>query len=155
MLPEDIESTPLLSGTSVTSPLFSDGNNPGDQRPHTHLASSYRRPSFVGGGGRGFLLRPNPVPETALREDEALDCVRDERGLLRSNSVDVPSYGTRSGPARRSSSVASVIEDVEEEWEEAVKGGKIKTSWKYELGVMTRSSVYLSPLYQANGVRHL
>jgi hypothetical protein len=144
MSPEETESTPLLSeGTSVTSPQFSDGNNAGDQRTHTHLASSYRRPSFVGGGGRGFLLKPNPIPETALRDEEALDCVRDERGLLKTNSIDVPSYGTRSGSSRRSNSVASAIEDVEEEWEEAVKSGRVKTSWKYELGVMTRSSVFL------------
>ena len=139
MLPEETESTPLLGGTSVTSPHFSDGD---DQRTHTRLTSSFRRPSFVGGGGRGFLLKPNPVPESALSDEEALDCVRDERGLLKTNSIEVPIYGTaRSVGARRGSSVASVIEDVEEQWEEAVKDRRVKTSWKYELGVMTRSSV--------------
>ncbi len=64
--------------------------------------------------------------------------VRDERGLLKSNSIDVPVSRTST---RRPSTVASVIEDVEERWEEAVKDGRIKTSWKYELAVMTRYSV--------------
>ena len=69
---------------------------------------------------------------------EAFDCVCEEIGLLKRNSITVPGAG-----GRRGSIVASAVavEDVEETWEEAVKGGKIKTSWKYELGVMTRYSV--------------
>ena len=36
----------------------------------------------------------------------------------------------------------NAIADVEETWQEAVKRGKIKTSWKHELGVMMRYSVF-------------
>jgi len=61
----------------------------------------------------------------------------DERGLLKRNSIiGVPSAG-----GGRGSMSANAVADVEETWEEAVKEGKIKTSWRYELGVMTRYTV--------------
>ena len=63
--------------------------------------------------------------------------MREERGLLKRNSI--VSLGR--GRSRRASLTANAVADVDESWEEAVKGGKIKTSWRYELGVMTRYSV--------------
>src|SRR5271170_5361958 len=140
MPPEHTETTPLLlpSNASVVSSEDNDAVDLHDQpvRP-TRLANSYRRPSFVA-GGRGLLLSASPIPESALRDDEAFDCVREERGLLKRNSI--VSVG-RGGRSRRASLTANAVADVEESWEEAVKGGKIKTSWRYELGVMTRYSV--------------
>jgi hypothetical protein len=143
-MPHETESTPLLfpSNASVISSQDTDTISSTDLRErqsHTRLASSYRRPSFVTGNGRGLLLSSSPIPDYALRDDEAFDCVREERGLLKRNSIIVPGAG-----GRRGSIVASTaaVEDVEETWEEAVKGGKIKTSWRYELGVMTRYSVF-------------
>ena len=45
--------------------------------------------------------------------------------------------------------VPGEILQAEETWEEAVKTGKIRTSWKYEVMVMTRYSVLpnLLPLF--------
>ena len=88
-------------------------------------------------GARGMLLASSPVPDYALRDDEAFDCVCEERGLLKRNSLIVPGVG------RRGSAVATAIgvEDVEETWDEAIKEGKIKTSWRYELGVLARFAV--------------
>jgi hypothetical protein len=146
MTPEDTESTPLLSSheeeddnDTVSSASLRE------QRAHTRLASSFRRPSFISGGGRGFLLSSTAIPETALRDDEAFDCVREERGLLKRSSIEIPG-------GRRGSAIASSVgvNDVEETWEEAVKGGKIKTSWRYELGVMARYSVFPFLLFKIN-----
>lgn len=142
---EDNESTPLLFNTN-TSAISSDdetdeaisSHSLSPETPRTRLASSYRRPSFVSGGGRGFLLSSDPVPDYALRDDEAFDCVREECGLLKRNSIEIPRTGRRRGSIVAS---AAEVEEVEETWEEAVKGGKIKTSWRYELGVMSRYSV--------------
>ena len=141
MFPEHTETTPLLypSNASVVSSEDNDAVSSADlreQQRHTRLANSYRRPSFVA-GGRGLLLSSSPIPESALRDDEAFDCVREERGLLKRNSI----VGVGTARSRRASLTANVVADVEETWEEAVKGGKIKTSWRYELGVMTRYSV--------------
>lgn len=142
MSPDDTESTPLLypSNTSVILSEDDDTISSADLRErhsHTRLASSYRRPSFVA-GGRGLLLSSSPVPDFALRDDEAFDCVREERGLLKRNSL-IPVVGVRRGSI--STSVVAV-EDVEETWDDAVKGRKIKTSWRYELGVLARFSVF-------------
>ena len=51
--------------------------------------------------------------------------------------------------SRRGSVTAATVEEIEETWEEAVKTGKIRTSWKYEVMVMTRYSVLpnLLPLF--------
>jgi hypothetical protein len=146
---EESEETPLLSHLNNSALSFSDQDedtvSSHSLRPQTsrtaRLASSYRRPSFVSGGGRGFLLSSDPVPDYALRDDEAFECVREERDLLKRNSIGVPGVGI----GRRGSGVAAAVavEEVEETWEEAVKGGKIKTSWRYELGVMSRYSVSL------------
>ena len=140
MSPEDTESTPLLYASNANVASSQEGEHdadPHEQRSHTRLASSYRRPSFVAGGGRGLIFPSSPIPESALRDDEAFDCVMDERGLLKRNSIiGVPSAG-----GGRGSMSANAVADVEETWEEAVKEGKIKTSWRYELGVMTRYTV--------------
>ena len=142
MTPEYTESTPLLSTSAISSHDENDTDNGSvtsvdfqDQHLHPRLANSYRRPSYVL-GGRGLLLSSSPVPEAALRDDEAFDCVREERDLLKGSNVEFPHRRSR-----RSSIAASVIEDVEETWEEAVKSGRVKTSWKYELSVITRYSV--------------
>jgi hypothetical protein len=139
MSPEHTETTPLLlpSNASTVSSEDNDTIDLREQQRPTRLATSYRRPSFVA-GGRGLLLSSSPIPESALRDDEAFDCVREERGLLKRNSIVSLGRGRRS---RRASLTANAVADVEESWEEAVKGGKIKTSWRYELGVMTRYSV--------------
>ena len=147
MSPEHTETTPLLypANASVVSSEDNDTISSADlreQQRHTRLANSYRRPSFVA-GGRGLLLSASPIPESALRDDEAFDCVREERGLLKRNSI--VAVGGGSARSRRTSLTANAVADVEETWEEAVKGGKIKTSWRYELGVMTRYSVWPSP----------
>jgi hypothetical protein len=142
MSPEHTETTPLLFPSNASTVSSEDNDTVSsadlrDQQRHTRFANSYRRPSFVA-GGRGLLLSASPIPESALRDDEAFDCVREERGLLKRNSI--VSVG-RGGRSRRASLTANAVADVEESWEEAVKGGKIKTSWRYELGVMTRYSV--------------
>ena len=123
------ESTPLLAADIVT-------DDEGQQtRNCTRLAHSYRRPSFVSGGGRGFILATSPIPESALRDDEAFDCVREERGLLQRSSIGFLAKTSRRG------SVSEAVADVEDTWEEAVKSKKVKTSWRYELGVLIRYSV--------------
>ena len=143
MLPEDNETTPLLhppNTYAISSFEEQDTISSADhheQHSHPRLTSSYRRPSFVAGGGRGLLLPAEPIPESELRDDEAFDCIREERGLLKSCSIDLPTSGGREG----SSVAASVVADVEDTWDDAVKEGKIKTSWRYELGVMTRYAV--------------
>ena len=140
MVPEHTETTPLLipSNASAVSSEDNDSISSADLREqhHTRLASFYRRPSFVT-GGRGLLLDSSPIPESALRDDEAFDCVREESGLLKQNSI----VGPRSVGSRRGSLTANAVADVEETWEEAVKAGKIKTTWRYELAVMMRYSV--------------
>src|SRR5271169_2408830 len=105
MLPEDTESTPLLNASSASAISYHDETDSDhdtvssadrrDQqlRAHTHLASSYRRPSFVTGGGRGLILAPSTVPESALRDDEAFDCVCEEHGLLKQNYITVVGEG--------------------------------------------------------------
>lgn len=140
MSPEHTESTPLLiPGNTSSIPSEDDDTISSadlrERRSHTRLASSYRRPSFVA-GGRGILLSSSPIPDYALRDDEAFDCVREERGLLKRNSL------ISVGGARRGSAVASAdgVEDVEETWDDAIKTGGIKTSWRYELGVLVRFS---------------
>ena len=146
MSPEDTESTPLLYASNANAASSQEGDqvtiasaDPHEQRSHTRLASSYRRPSFVAGGGRGLIFASSPIPESALRDDEAFDCVMEERGLLKRNSIiGVPP----SSGGRRGSMTANAVADVEETWEEAVEAGRIKTSWRYELGVMTRYSVF-------------
>ena len=146
MLPDDTESTPLLHASNASAVSSQEEDHDGiatadlfEQRSHTCFASSYRRPSFVSGGGRGLILAPSPIPESALRDDEAFDCVIEERGLLKRNSIiRIPSGGGRGNVA------INAVADVEDTWEEAVKGGKIKTSWRYELGVMMRYSVCLA-----------
>lgn len=139
MFSEHTESTPLLTASNAV-PIFShedtdQGIISSDQHAHTCLASSYRRPSLVTTGGRGLLFGSSPIPESALRDDEAFDCVHEERGLLKQNSIIAVE-------GRRGSITANAVANVEETWEEAVKCGKIKTTWRYELGVMTRYSVY-------------
>lgn len=137
MHPDNSESTPLLSGPDTSA--ISQGDDADDDTSSLHehrFASFYHRPSFVTGGGRGLILVGSPIPETALRDDEAFDCVREERELLEENSIAVQ-------PARRASVTVCTVAEVEETWDEAVKGGKIKTSWKYELKVITRYTVYI------------
>ena len=147
MFPNDTESTPLLNASNAVSISYHDETDSDHDgisadlhlRAHTRLASSYRRPSFVTGGGRGLILAPSPIPECALRDDEAFDCVCEEHGLLKQNSIIAAvGEGARS---RRGSIAADVVAEIEVSWEEAVKGGRIKTSWKYELGVLMRYSV--------------
>jgi hypothetical protein len=147
MFPEYTESTPLLAASNASA-VSSQGDTDHDaadlreqqHRTHTHFASSYRRPSFVTGGSRGLLIPSSPIPESALRDDEVFDCVREETELLKENSI-IP-VGTGTGGGRRGSITANTVADVEETWEEAVKGGKIKTSWRHELGVLARYSVF-------------
>src|SRR5271155_887494 len=126
MSPEQTETTPLLCPSNASTVSSEDNDTVSsadlrDQQRHTRLANSYRRPSFVA-GGRGLLLSASPIPESALRDDEAFDCVREERGLLKRNSI--VSLGR--GRSRRASLTANAVADVDESWEEAVKGGKIK-----------------------------
>ena len=92
------------------------------------------------------------MPESALRDDEAFDLIREERGLLERSSVSLlrpTDTGTATGTARvrgrRRSSVAQTVQDVDLTWEDAVKMGRVTTSWKYELGVMARYSVWITP----------
>ena len=139
---DDTESTPLLHASNASAVSSQEGDHDRiagadlhEQLNHTRLASSYRRPSFVAGGGRGLIFTSSPIPESALRDDEVFDCVIEERGLLKRNSIiRMPSGG--------GSMTANAVADVDETWEEAVKGGKIRTSWKYELRVITRYSVF-------------
>jgi hypothetical protein len=142
MSQDNSESTPLVSAPDSSAIYNSvDADNATtssvdhqEQHSHTRLVSSYHRPSFAAGGGRGLVLTASPIPETALRDDEALDCVREERGLLEENSIEIQG-------GRRVSVAAGAVAEVEEMWDEAVKGRKIKTSWKYELQVIARYSV--------------
>ena len=148
---EPTESTPLLSTSAIADDASSDSaSSAGDQQLHpghslgtTRLAKSYRRPSYAQAGGRGLLLSSSPIPESALCDDEAFDLVREEAGLLKRNSLGI------TPASRRGSVTAATVEEVEETWEEAVKTGKIRTSWKYEVMVMTRYSVLpnLLPLF--------
>lgn len=145
MTPDETESTPLLHATNASAVSSQEGDidriataDFSEQLGHNRLASSYRRPSFVTGCGRGLILASSPVPESALRDDEAFDCVMEERELLKRNSIiRVPS-----GDGRSVSVTANNIADVEETWEEAVKKGKVKTSARHELGVIMKSSVF-------------
>jgi hypothetical protein len=165
MFPEDTESTPLLNASNAIAishhdhadsdndTISSTDHREQQLQAHTRLTSSYRRPSFVTGGGRGLLLAPNAIPEFALRDDEAFDCICEEHGLLQQNCIlTVPSEG---GSSRRGSIAANVVAEVEESWEEAVKSGKIKTSWKHELGVLTRYSVFTCVIFGVNVLRRL
>ena len=62
------------------------------------------------------------MPESALNDEEALDLVREEAGLLKSNRI-------RLMPASCCGSVATAtVDELEETWELAVKTGKIKTN---------------------------
>jgi len=150
MFPEYTESTPLLAASNANAISSQEDTDHdagtsadlgGEQHhAHTHFASSYRRPSFVTGGSRGLLFPSSPIPESALRDDEVFDCVREETELLKENSIIPVRSGTSGG--RRRSITANSVADVEETWEEAVKGGKIKTSWRHELGVIARYSVF-------------
>jgi hypothetical protein len=138
LMPEDTESTPLLhpSSASTISTSTTSSSPPANNR----LATSFRRPSFVTGtAGRGLLLSSSPIPESELRDDEAFDLIREERGLLKRSSVSFPR-------ARRGSVASRVVERVEETWEDAIREGKVSTSWRYELGVMTRYSVCSSTI---------
>ena len=146
MTPEHTESTPLLYAPNASAIPIHDGydadhytesSTDPQEHPHARLASSYGRPSFVAGGGRGLLLPASLVPESALSDDEAFDCVRDERGLLKVSSIE---FSGRL-PRRESIAASAAVADVEETWEEAVKGRRIKPSWRYELAVMARYSV--------------
>ena len=132
-MPEDTESTPLLQPSS--SSIISTSTNSSSPPANNRLTTTFRRPSFVTGtAGRGLLLSSSPIPESELRDDEAFDLIREERGLLKRSSVSFPR-------ARRGSVASRVVERVEETWEDAIREGKVSTSWKYELGVMTRYSV--------------
>src|SRR5437763_809774 len=131
-MPEDTESTPLLqpSSSSVISTSTTSSSPPARNR-----LTTFRRPSFVTGtAGRGLLLSSSSIPESELRDDEAFDLIREERGLLKRSSISFPR-------ARRGSVASRVVSRVEETWEDAIREGKVSTSWKYELGVMTRYSV--------------
>ena len=151
MSPEETESTPLLFNSSAHSSQNADSDDDTvssvslrELHSHTRLTTSYRRPSFAQAGGRGLLLSSSPVPESALRDDETFDIIREERGLLkRCSIIGVP--GGQGRRSRRGSFVANVVADVEETWDDAVKAGKITTSWRYELGVMMRYSVIFPP----------
>ena len=142
-MPDNTETTPLLAPDGASAVFSEEGDTVSsadlrERHSHTRLASSYRRPSFASAGGRGLLLSSSPTPDYALRDYEAFDRVLEERELLKRNSITIPREG-----GRRGSVVASLeaVSAVEETWEDAVKGGKIKTTWRYELGVMTRYSV--------------
>jgi hypothetical protein len=141
MAHESTESTPLLSTDAIDDGSSDAASSAGDlllqtqRSTGTRLANSYRRPSFAQAGGRGLLLSSSTIPESALRDDEAFDLVREEAGLLKRNSIGVMPT------SRRGSVTAATVEEVEETWEEAVKAGRIKTSWRYELMVLTRYSV--------------
>ena len=142
--PEETESTPLLyrSQSNAISEEEEDTISAHSLRPqssYSRMGGSYRRPSFVSGGIRGLLLSSSPVPDYALRDDEAFERVRDERDLLKRNSIAVPAVTDRRGSSVAS---AAAVEEIEQTWEEAVKEGRIKTSWKYELAVMLRYSVF-------------
>lgn len=163
MPPDDTESTPLLPSSASIASSHSSGSSDSDNSSRsstlglspstTRLAGSFRRPSFVNGSaGRGLLLSSSPVPESALRDDEAFDLIREERGLLERSSVTLlrptdtdTSTGTSRVRGRRRSSVAQTVQDVDLTWEDAVKMGRVTTSWKYELGVMARYSVWITP----------
>lgn len=146
MAHESTESTPLLSH-AIDDASSDAASSAGDLLLQTHhsagtrLANSYRRPSFAQAGGRGLLLSSSAIPESALRDDEAFDLVREEAGLLKRNSIGVVPT------SRRGSVTAATVQEVEETWEEAVKAGRIKTSWKYELMVLARYSVSSSPVH--------
>jgi len=146
MLADDNETTPLLIRDCNQSVISSqEGDDTFERRAelrqqHSHntFASSYRRPSFVAPGGRGLILSSSPVPESALRDDEAFECVLDEQELLKRNKIDL-----HFAAARRGSVTAETLAEVEETWEEAVKERRIGTSWKYELAVIARYSVHI------------
>ena len=97
------------------------------------LTTKFRRPSFIAGGGRPLLLNTSSIPEFLLRDDELLDLIRQERSLLITNRIEVPRH--------QQTPIATEIED---EWEEAVKEGKIKTTARYELLIIARYCVLSS-----------
>jgi len=81
------------------------------------------------------------MPESALIDDEALDLVREEADLLKTNRIEL------TPDSRRGSLTAAAVEET---WEQAVKTGEIGTNWKYEAMVLARYSVLPNslPLYQ-------
>jgi len=81
------------------------------------------------------------MPESALNDEEALDLVREEAGLLKSNRIGLM-------PASRRGSVATAtVDELEETWEQAVKTGEIRTNWRHEAMVLTRYSVLPNLLF--------
>ena len=96
MSPGSTESTPLLhpSRTNATpneeetdyQAIFTTDLHD-SQRVPIHLTSSYRRPSFVAGGGRGVIFASSPIPESALHDDDVFECVREESALVKQNDI--------------------------------------------------------------------
>ena len=86
------------------------------------------------------MIFASSLPESALHDDDVFECVREESALVKQNGIiDIPN-----GPGmwrRRGSITPNSIAEVEETWEEAVKRGKIKTTWRHELGIMITYSV--------------
>ena len=113
---ERTESTPLLSTSAIADDASSNAHSDagdmllltGHSSGTTCLAKSYRRPSYAQAGGRGLLLSSSPMPESALNDEAALDLVREEAGLLKSNRI-------RLMPASCCGSVATATVDELEE----------------------------------------
>nr|OQO29338.1 hypothetical protein B0A51_06918 [Rachicladosporium sp. CCFEE 5018] len=177
---EDEEDEEATAAVDYSSTSDSDADN--DSRPAYSrsapsaysFASSYRRPSFVGTGGRGFVPFAGVSEDGVASREERRRVLEEERSLLRDNNIIPPKHPVLEGDGtgRRRSFIPRVdrkgsIPEVPSEsspllgdsskpyggqgeaavisakWEEAVKEGKIKTTWQREAKVLASYSLPL------------
>ncbi|KAK6434373.1 hypothetical protein LTR95_009443 [Oleoguttula sp. CCFEE 5521] len=177
---EDEEDEEVSAAVDYSSTSESDGDT--DQRPSYSrsapsaysFATSYRRPSFVGTRGRGFVPFAGVGEDGVSSREELRRVLEEERSLLRDNNIIPPKHpipeGDGTGRRRsfiprvdRKSSIPEVPSEsspllgdsskpyggqgeaavISAKWEEAVKEGKIKTTWQREAKVLAGYSLPL------------
>ncbi|QIW95755.1 hypothetical protein AMS68_001273 [Peltaster fructicola] len=133
---------------------------------HTnHVPSLYRRPSYVAAGRR---RAPYLVGADRLSKEEWKQAIEEERSLLRDNNLIPPKHNEsrnslfrvisipRSSVDVEASETAPLLSDrnqpyggqadantVSQKWDEAVREGKIHTSWQREAKVLVGYSLPL------------
>lgn len=117
------------------------------------LASAYRRPSFVASSyGRPSLLASSPLPRPCLAPAEIDELENEERSLIREArlrpSQNHKTYGTVpeasvSIDAHERTGLLVSEQPLEAQWQEAVKGHVITSSYRHEFGILT---TYSGPL---------
>ncbi|BFZ60072.1 ethionine resistance protein [Saitoella coloradoensis] len=118
-----------------------------------HLSSSYRRPSFVYGGSRPKLLSADPVPVTALNEEEREDLEEEERHMINESKALLKAHKSPRIGGGAPANYGAILERDEDGDDGAAVFGSddeeegrmpweaTETTWRHELGVLVKYAV--------------